>query len=327
MRRTAVAVIVPLITAITVAACGGSSPSSASKPPASPPASGGTVQVSGQFNTQPTVHIPATTPGTALQVKTEVQGSGPTLATGDNVLGNFSVYLWSGTTNKLLDSTYTTGPQILPANIPLTGLATALKNQKAGSRILAVLPPKYAYGSQGNSQLGVSGTDTLVWVIDVIKGFSPSAQATGTRVSNGGGSLPTVTPGKAGAGPAIKVPGGQPPSKLIVKTLIKGHGKPLAAGQQVVANYTGLLWRNGKVFSTTWPSPQTPTSTPFSFKMGGLVPGLNTGLVGIPVGSRVMFVIPPAQGYGSKGNPQAGIKGTDTLVFVFDILDAEPAAG
>jgi len=33
-----------------------------------------------------------------------------------------------------------------------------------------------------------------------------------------------------------------------------------------------------------------------------------------------MLVVPPSQGYGSKGNPQAGIKGTDTLVFVLDIL-------
>jgi FKBP-type peptidyl-prolyl cis-trans isomerase len=326
MRRTAVAVIVPLITAITLAACGGSSPSSAPKPAATTPATGGAVQVSGQFDQPPTVHIPAAAPGTALQVKTEVQGSGPTLAADDNILGNFSVYLWSGTTNKLLDSTYTSGPQILPANIPLTGLASALKGQKAGSRVLAVLPPKYAYGAQGNPQLGVKGTDTLVWVIDVIKGFSPTAQATGTHESNGGGSLPAVTPGKPPAGPTIKVPGGQPPSKLIVKTLIKGHGQPLAAGQNVVANYTGAIWRNGKVFSTTWPSPSTPTSAPFTFKMGGLVPGLNTGLVGIPVGSRVMFIVPPAQGYGSKGNPQAGIKPTDTMVFIFDILDAEPAA-
>jgi peptidylprolyl isomerase len=33
-------------------------------------------------------------------------------------------------------------------------------------------------------------------------------------------------------------------------------------------------------------------------------------------------VVPPAEGYGTKGNPQAKIKGTDTLVFVVDILGA-----
>jgi peptidylprolyl isomerase len=35
-----------------------------------------------------------------------------------------------------------------------------------------------------------------------------------------------------------------------------------------------------------------------------------------------MLVIPPSDGYGSAGQSQAGIKGTDTLVFVVDILGA-----
>jgi FKBP-type peptidyl-prolyl cis-trans isomerase len=34
----------------------------------------------------------------------------------------------------------------------------------------------------------------------------------------------------------------------------------------------------------------------------------------------VIVSIPPAQGYGDKGNEGAGITGTDTLVFVVDIL-------
>jgi peptidylprolyl isomerase len=38
-----------------------------------------------------------------------------------------------------------------------------------------------------------------------------------------------------------------------------------------------------------------------------------------------MLVIPPSDGYGKTGNSQAGIKGTDTLVFVVDVLAALPA--
>jgi peptidylprolyl isomerase len=36
----------------------------------------------------------------------------------------------------------------------------------------------------------------------------------------------------------------------------------------------------------------------------------------------VLLVVPPAQGYGSAGSSAAGIKGTDTLVFVVDIIAA-----
>jgi len=56
------------------------------------------------------------------------------------------------------------------------------------------------------------------------------------------------------------------------------------------------------------------------FQLGQLIPAWNTGLVGVPVGSRVMLVVPPAQGYGKNGQASAGIKPTDTLVFVVDIL-------
>lgn len=42
----------------------------------------------------------------------------------------------------------------------------------------------------------------------------------------------------------------------------------------------------------------------------------------MPVGSRVVLVIPPDLGYGPEGNPGAGIKGTDTLYFVVDVLGA-----
>jgi peptidylprolyl isomerase len=44
--------------------------------------------------------------------------------------------------------------------------------------------------------------------------------------------------------------------------------------------------------------------------------------VGQQVGSRVVVAIPPELGYGKGGNKQAGIKGTDTLYFVVDILAA-----
>ncbi len=44
--------------------------------------------------------------------------------------------------------------------------------------------------------------------------------------------------------------------------------------------------------------------------------------MGQTIGSQVLLVIPPADGYGTSGNSQAGISGTDTLVFVVDLLDA-----
>ena len=36
------------------------------------------------------------------------------------------------------------------------------------------------------------------------------------------------------------------------------------------------------------------------------------------------MVVPPKDGYGKQGNEQAGIKGTDSLVFVVDVIASYP---
>jgi peptidylprolyl isomerase len=51
-----------------------------------------------------------------------------------------------------------------------------------------------------------------------------------------------------------------------------------------------------------------------------VVPGFAKALEGATVGSQVIAILPPSEGYGKAGNSSAGISGTDTLVFVIDIL-------
>jgi peptidylprolyl isomerase len=188
--------------------------------------------------------------------------------------------------------------------------------------VLAVIPPAQGYGKSGNSQAGVTANDTLVFVVDMIKEFPNTASASGSKVSSGGGSLPTVTAGKAGAAPTITIPkSGKAPTSLVTKTLIKGSGPVVAQGQTVVTQYVGEIWRTGKVFDSSWSRGE-----PFGFTIGAtpsqVITGWDKGLVGQTVGSRVMLVVPPTDGYGKTGSSQAGIKGTDTLVFVVDILGA-----
>ena len=308
----------PLIATAALAGCGSSS---AASPPPSPNSS---VTATGTFGHAPSVKIPAKKAGGNLYIRTEVQGSGTALASTDAFLGNYVVYIWSGSTHKLALSTYTATPQVLSGKL-LPGLQTALEGKKMGSRVLAVLPPKYGYGTAGNSQVGVTGTDTLVFVVDMIRAYAGTASASGTHVSDGGGTLPTVA-ATANSAPKITIPKSSPPSSLVVKTLIKGSGPPVTKGQEVVTQYVGVNWRTKSVFDSSW-----SRSAPFGFQIGAtpaqIIPGWDKGLIGVPVGSRVLLVIPPKDGYGSSGQAQAGIKGTDTLVFVVDILDAQGGAG
>jgi len=319
MRRIAASLLIPLVAGAALVGCGSSSPSGSASGNAN-----SAVTVSGTFNHTPTVKIPHEKPTAKLYYSTPIKGSGGAIASGDLALANVAIYKWSGKTSTLLDSTYTSGPQLIPATLPLSGLTTALKGASIGSRIVAVLPPKYAYGTQGNSSLNVKGTDTLVWVIDLLQQFAPGQSVSGSQPSNGGGALPTVTT-KAGSAPVVTIPKKSPPTKLSVTTLIKGNGAELQEGDTVVAQYVGVNWRTGKVFSASWPSSSQPSGQPFSFQLGGqVITGWNDGLPGTTVGSRVMLVIPPSLGYGpSGGQASAGIKKNDSLVFVIDILGVQ----
>jgi peptidylprolyl isomerase len=315
MRRIAGALFVPLIATAALAGCG-----SSSAPPLSP---NGSVTATGGFGQSPTVKIPAKAAGGNLYIKTEVQGTGTPLVSTDAFLGNYVVYIWSGATHKLALSTYTATPQVLSGHL-LPGLQTALDGKKMGSRVLAVLPPKYGYGTAGNPQVGVTATDTLVFVVDMIRAYTGTSSASGSHVSDGGAGLPTVT-ANAGSAPTIKIPSSAPPGSLVIKTLIKGSGPPVAKGQEVVTQYVGVNWRTKAPFDSSW-----TRGAPFGFQIGAtpaqIIAGWDKGLIGVPVGSRVLLVIPPKDGYGSAGQAQAGIKGTDTLVFVVDVLDAATGA-
>lgn len=316
MRRMAAAVLAALAACAVVAGCG-SSPSSANA----------AVTVKGSFGKTPTVTIPTEKASTNLVVSTPIQGSGATLKSGDSPLADIALYKWSGTKHSQLYSTFSSGPQIIPAQLGLQGLTTALKHARLGSRVVAVLPPKYAYGSAGESQLGVKGTDTLVWVIDLLQQYSGKQSATGHQVTSGGGALPIVT-ATAGEQPKITIPTISPPTGLSVTTLIKGSGPKLTKGETAVTQYVGAIWRTRSVFATSWPSSQQPEGQLFGFQIGGnVIAGFTTGLTGVPVGSRVMLVIPPSLGYGpAGGNANAGIQKDDTLVFVVDVLGSAKAA-
>jgi len=326
MRRLLAITVIPLLACLVIAGCGSSKPSasSSSSAAANNSSANASVTVAGAFGTTPVVKIPKLHANNKLTVKTVIPGTGSTVTKSDAMAANFVLYFWSGTSNTLKANTFTQNPTVIGGTM-LPGLETALIGQKVGSRVLAVIPPADGYGTSGNSQLGITGSTTLVFVIDVIKSYTDTASASGTQVSNGGGTLPTVT-AHAGSAPTITIPANNPPSALVTKTLIKGSGPKVTKGQFVIAQYTGYIWRTKKVFDSSWTS-----GSPFGFVIGAnpeqVIPGWDTGLTGQTVGSRVMLVIPPKDAYGSAGQSQAGITGKDTLVFIVDIIDAfKPAA-
>ena len=173
MRRFSALIAVPVLACLAIAGCG----SSASAPPANANES---VTATGTFGKTPAVTIPKAKPGNQLAVKTLIQGSGPVLTKSDAMATNFVLYFWNGTSSSLEANTFTKNPALIGGTM-LPGLESALIGKKTGSRVLAVIPPADGYGSAGDSQLGITGSTTLVFVIDMIKEYPDTASASGTQ--------------------------------------------------------------------------------------------------------------------------------------------------
>jgi FKBP-type peptidyl-prolyl cis-trans isomerase len=327
MRRLLAAIAIPLLAGATVAGCSSSkSAGSATADATSTANTNATVTATGAYGKAPTVKIPATPASSQLSVKTLVTGTGATVTKSNLFVGNYVVYIWSGKTHKLGTSTFTStgSPQMFSGSGLIPGLEDGLVGKTIGSRVLIVIPPKDGFGSKGSSQAGVTGTDTLVFVFDLVGTFPANASVSGTQTQAGAG-LPTVA-NATNAAEAITIPKNtSPPTSLVAKNLITGTGPKIVAGDYLVVQYNAVIWRTGKVFNASWTSKE-----PFGFEIdspsGGMISGWDLGLTGKTVGSRVLLVIPPADGYGKQGNSQAGIKATDTMVFVVDIVAAYPPA-
>lgn len=128
-------------------------------------------------------------------------------------------------------------------------------------------------------------------------------------------ALPTAT-GGFGDKPVLTFPTSPAPGDLHVEVLHRGEGEVVEAGRTIEVNYLGQIW-GGSIFDNSY---DRGAAIEFPIGMGVVIAGWDSALVGQQVGSRVLVSIPPHEGYGPNGVPQAGIGGDDVLVFVVDIL-------
>lgn len=120
-----------------------------------------------------------------------------------------------------------------------------------------------------------------------------------------------------GGAPDIEFEETAAPTGLRSVELVEGDGPLVRTGDTVTVNYHGVVWGGTKPFDSSFDRHQ-PAS--FGIGVGQVIKGWDQTVVGHNVGSRLVVSIPPEYGYGSRGVPQAGIGGSDTLVFVIDII-------
>ena len=304
------AAVVGVVAVTVLAACGSSSTPSTG---ASDVLDGVTVAGTDAAPSLVFKTTPLTVPATTIKVLKP--GSGPALTTANSVVFNYALY--NANTGKEIDTSYGKGtvPLDLSSAGLMKGMSKGLLGQHVGSRLLIAIPPADAFGTQGSTQASVGPTDNIVFLIDVLSASTPLATATGTEVPPKPG-LPRVSVGTNKVA-TVHIPATAPPTTLVVQPLIIGAGAVVKSGQTIKVTYTGVTWKDGKKFDA---SADHGAPVDFQIGTGQVIKGWDKGLVGQTVGSRILLIVPPADGYGAKGSPPIGP--TDTMVFVIDILAA-----
>ena len=306
-RRLPTAISLALVGSVAVAACGQGDDAGA----------GGSVDgitVDGEYGTEPTVEVERPFDATEAESTVLVDGEGDEVAAGDEVSVDF--YVTDGTTGEQEQSSYEAQPVslLLEEGTANPALLDALVGSTVNDRILVVLPPEEP---PEGATVAPTGSDTVIFVLDVLEILDPPLeQAEGEEVPAPEG-LPTVETDDSGAVTGITVPpDATAPTELVSQTLIEGEGQPVEADDTLVVHYTGVLLDGGEVFDSSWERGE-----PASFPLSGVIQGWQQGLEGVPVGSRVLLVVPAELGYGAEGSPPT-IPGGAALVFVVDVLAA-----
>jgi peptidylprolyl isomerase len=316
--RTAILRVGALIAAAAVVAGCASAPKSDPKSNTQTATDLSSVSVTGKAGVKPAIKVQTPFAAAKTDRRTLTSGSGAIVSPGQRITIDYVGV--NGTDGKEFDTSFgktDSATFTLDDKQIIKGMVTGLSGVTVGSRVLIAVPPADGYGTTGAPAAGIGPTDTLLFVVDVKSASAVLKRAEGTAVKPKSG-LPKVTLDKTGK-PTIKVPSGKAPSSLVIQPLIEGKGAKVTKGQTITVHYTGVIWPGGKAFDSSWTSG-TPAS--FQIGVGKVITGWDQGLVGQKVGSQILLVIPPDKGYGAAGKPEAGIKGTDTLVFVVDILDA-----
>lgn len=317
LRLLPIALVPAVVLGLAACSGSGSGGSSASPTPSGsataaaitscpkPGASSKAITVTGAFGgkTAPTVEFDGGLSASKPQASTVVQGKGTALKDGEFAQVSYSVYQ-AKDAKKLGTVGFDQGnPQVL--SVGGTGFGALLACANVGDRVAAI---------GQSSALGFNTGGDIVVVADVVA--QTPTKSTGTPQKQDP-KLPTVED-KADGEPEITIPKGvAAPTKTTPEVIKQGTGDTIADGDSALVQYKGVVYDTGKEFDSSW-SKGAPTT--FTISEGSLIKGFVTGLVGQKVGSQVLIVVTPEDGYGATPQEGSGIPKNATLVFVVDIL-------
>jgi peptidylprolyl isomerase len=110
-------------------------------------------------------------------------------------------------------------------------------------------------------------------------------------------------------------------TKLEFKDLVVGKGKAATPKSTVSVQYTGVLYKDGTAFDSSWTRGGQPVSFPLTGVIKGFTQGIG-GTTGVPpmkLGGRRIMILPGALAYGATPPQGSNIPPNASLVFVVDL--------
>ena len=337
-RSTLLALL--LATAVWLSACSsgsrsssaGTSPTSSQPAASSPTSKGGApttgdqpvvrttgIKVTGAFDTKPTLTFPASQPPKQLTEQILIAGTGARIASGDTMIINYVGEIWPtriGSQPKVFDSSFARGAPsgfVIGAGTVIPGFDKTLVGQHLGTRMLLSIPPADGYGPSGNSQAGISGTDTLAFVVDLLANYKPNVSAPGVADS----ALPatgwpqiTNPPGRQPGITSVK--GVKAPTAPASRLLVKGSGAKIDLSKTLVLQLVQTDIATGQQTESSWgKQPQLVNARS--------VLSVATALNGQNIGARAVALLPatPAQPATASAAAQSA---TPAEVLVIDVV-------
>ena len=253
-----------------------------------------------------TVTVPADAKFAGVERTVVAKGDGD-----DEVVANDLVSVMfkivDASTGEVVDSSERSENGVLPVLLDQNKASlfiAALECEPVGTQVVLSLPGSVFGDGQTNKVVYAEAVEKLPEV------------ATGTPVDPTPG-MPTVKLDDNGK-PTVTIPDGDAPTETKVAVLKQGDGATVGTGDFVVVQYLGVKWSDGKEFDSSWSRDAVPSQ----FQTTAVVTGFQKALEGQKVGSQVVVVMPPSDGYGASEGHELQ---KESLVFVVDILATSPA--
>lgn len=279
------------------------------------------VKVSGAAGKTPKATFPTPIVAKSSEVTVVKAGHGMTAQKGSTVALDVTVF--DGKTGKSTGGTAYDSSSVFQAvagkglpsqsgGVQPSSIADALVCAQAGSRIVLTSPNKKV-------NAGLGGSSSAVAVIDVHAVYLPKADGVNQLPKDGMPDVITAVDGQ----PGIVVQELQKPTTARSEVVKAGGGAVVTKKSTPVIMFTAWTWpASGDKPSVvtaldTW---STGVATTVSLSsQSGLPPKLASALIGQRVGSQVLVVLPPKDGFPAASEPQ-GVTAGDTVIFVVDIV-------